>query len=36
MYKIAIIEEFHKSGLELFEKNKKFSYEIISDTSGKI
>ena len=33
MYKIAIIEEFHKSGLELFEKNKKFSYEIISDTS---
>ncbi len=33
MYKIAIIEEFHKTGLELFEKHKKFSYEIISDIS---
>jgi D-3-phosphoglycerate dehydrogenase / 2-oxoglutarate reductase len=33
MYKIAIIEEFHKSGLDLFDKNKNFSYEIINDTS---
>ena len=33
MYKIAIIEEFHKSGLNLFDKNKNFSYEIINDTT---
>jgi len=33
MYKIAIIESFHKSGLELFNKNKNFSYEIIEDVS---
>ena len=33
MYKIAIIEEFHKSGLELFDKHKDFTYEIINDAS---
>ena len=33
MYRIAIIEEFHKSGLDLFDGNKSFSYEIIRDTS---
>ena len=33
MYRIAIIEEFHKSGLDLFDNNKSFSYEIITDTS---
>lgn len=33
MYKIAIIEEFHKSGLELFDKHKDFTYEIINDVS---
>ena len=33
MYKIAIIEEFHKSGLELFDKHKGFTYEIINDVS---
>ena len=33
MFKIAIIEEIHKEGLNLFEKNKNFKYEIINDTS---
>lgn len=33
MYKIAIIEEFHKSGLELFDNHKDFTYEIINDVS---
>ncbi len=33
MYKIAIIEEFHESGLELFKKNSNFDFEIINDTS---
>jgi D-3-phosphoglycerate dehydrogenase / 2-oxoglutarate reductase len=33
MYKIAIIEEFHKSGLKLFDKHKNFKYEIINDVS---
>ncbi len=33
MYKIAIIEEFHKAGLELLDKHKDFNYEIINDAS---
>ncbi|MDC1093033.1 NAD(P)-dependent oxidoreductase [Pelagibacteraceae bacterium] len=33
MFKIAIIEEIHKEGLNLFENNKKFKYEVINDTS---
>ena len=33
MYKIAIIEKFHKSGLSLLENNKNFTYEIIEDAS---
>lgn len=33
MYKIAIIEEFHKSGLKLFDRHKNFKYEIINDVS---
>ena len=33
MNKIAIIEEIDKEGLKLFDKNSKFSYEIITDTS---
>ena len=33
MYKIAIIEEFHKAGLSLLDDNKNFSYEIINNAS---
>ena len=34
MYKIAIIEEFHKSGLKLFDNNNQnFKYDIINDAS---
>tara|TARA_B100000029_G_scaffold493927_1_gene557006 strand:+ start:51 stop:1004 length:954 start_codon:yes stop_codon:yes gene_type:complete len=33
MYKIAIIEEFHESGLELLKKHSNFEFEIINDTS---
>ena len=33
MYKIAIIEEFHKAGLRLFDQKKNFSYEVIKDVS---
>lgn len=33
MHKIAIIENFHKSGLELLDNNKNFSYEIINDVT---
>ena len=33
MYRIAILEEFHKSGLQLFDKNKNFKYDIINDVS---
>ena len=33
MYKIAIIEKIHNVGLSLLEKNPKFEYEIIEDTS---
>ena len=34
-YKIAIIEEIHKDGLELLDKNPNFEYELISDVSEK-
>ena len=33
MYRIAILEEFHKSGLQLFDNNKEFKYDIINDVS---
>ena len=33
MYKIGVIERIHTKGLELLDKNKKFNYEIIEDTS---
>ena len=35
MYKIAIIEEIHKDGLELLEKHPNFEYELINDVSEK-
>jgi len=35
MYKIAIIEEIHKDGLELLEKHPNFEYELINDVSSK-
>ena len=35
MYKIGVIERIHKKGLELLDKNEKFSYEIIEDISKK-
>ena len=34
-YKIAIIEEIHKDGLELLEKNPNYEFELITDTSEK-
>ena len=34
-YKIAIIEEIHKDGIELLDKNPNFEYELISDVSEK-
>ena len=33
MYKIAIIEEIHKDGLAVLDKNPKFEYEVITDIS---
>ena len=33
MYKIGVIERIHYKGLELFDQNKKFQYEIIDDIS---
>ena len=33
MYKIGIIEQIHPDGIELFNKNSNFEYEIINDTS---
>ena len=33
MYKIGVIERIHNKGLELFDQNKKFQYEIIDDIS---
>ena len=35
MYKIAIIENIHKDGLDLLEKHPNFEYELISDVSSK-
>jgi len=35
MYKIAIIEEIHKDGLDLLEKHSNFDYELIKDVSEK-
>ena len=35
MYKIAIIEEIHKDGIDLLNKHPNFEYEIISDVSEK-
>ena len=34
-YKIAIIEEIHKDGVELLDKHPNFEYELISDISEK-
>mgnify|MGYP001004413247 FL=1 len=34
-YKIAIIEEIHKDGVELLDKHPNFEYELISDVSEK-
>ena len=34
-YKIAIIEEIHKDGIELLDKHPNFEYELISDVSEK-
>ena len=33
MKKIAVIEQIHKDGLELLEKNSKYEYELITDVS---
>ncbi len=33
MKKIAVIEEIHKDGLELFEKNPEYEYELITNVS---
>ena len=33
MKKIAVIEQIHKDGLELLEKNSKYDYELITDVS---
>ena len=33
MYKIAIIEDIHKDGLDLLDKNPNYKYDLITDTS---
>lgn len=33
MYKIAVIEEVHKDGIDVLAKNPKFDYELITDSS---
>ena len=33
MYKIAVIEEIHKDGLELLNKNSNYEFDLITDTS---
>ena len=33
MYKVAIIENIHKDGLDLLKKNSNYDYEIIEDAS---
>ena len=35
MYKIAIIEEIHKDGLDLLKRHSNFDYELIEDVSEK-
>ena len=35
MYKIAIIENIHKDGIDLLEKHPDFEYELIEDVSEK-
>ena len=35
MYKVAIIEEIHKDGIDLLNKHPNFEYELISDVSEK-
>ena len=35
MYRIAIIEEIHKDGINLLKDNSNFDFEIIHDTSEK-
>ena len=35
MYKIAIIEEIHKDGIDFLNKHPNFEYELISDVSEK-
>ena len=35
MYKIAIIEEIHKDGLDLLKRHSNFDYELIKDVSEK-
>ena len=34
-YKIAVIEEIHKDGLELLDKHPNYEYELINDISEK-
>ena len=33
MKKIAVIEQIHKDGLDLLEKNSEYEYELITDVS---
>ncbi len=33
MKKIAVIEQIHEDGLEILEKNSKYEYQLITDTS---
>ena len=35
MYKVAIIEEIHKDGLDLLKSHSNFDYELIEDVSEK-
>ena len=35
MYKVAIIEEIHKDGLDLLKRHSNFDYELIEDVSEK-
>ena len=35
MFKIGIVENFHKDGIKLLENHPNFEYEIINDTSHK-
>ena len=33
MFKVGIIQNIHKDGIDLFKSNKNFEYEIIDDVS---